>query len=309
MAPRRKRLNWYTKIKARVVKLIGSTLRWVLPHNKWGDFIYSALRFVIRQRRIPHSIDTATPRFNDRLFRLKVDGTLYAPLRQFVTDKEHAKLYIAAVVGREHTIDTYNIIHTTEEVDSLNLERFPCVLKPTHLSGSALMQITHTDPPDRTLLKKWLNTDYYKLSREQNYRYLRPKIIVEEFFPENGLTPPKDYKFYCFYGVPKFIHVDSGRHIYHTRNFYDTLWNRLYFTFEYPATPVDISKPSQLQKMLDIAANLSRPFSFIRIDMYTDGVQVKVGELTNCPESAGGKLFPPDTEVTLGRLFERYQGN
>ena len=292
-------------MKALVRRLIGKTLRRILPYNTWGDFLYSIAKFVVSQRRLPQLAKTTTPRFNDSLFRLKVDGTLYAPLRQFVTDKEHAKLYIAAVVGREHTIDTYNIIHTTEEVDSLNLERFPCVLKPTHLSGSALIQITHTDPPDRKLLKKWLNTDYYKLSREQNYRYLRPKIIVEEFFPENGLTPPKDYKFYCFYGVPKFIHVDSDRHIHQTRNFYDPLWNRLYFTLKYPASPFDTSKPQQLEEMLDVAANLSRPFSFIRVDMYTNGVQVKVGELTNCPGSAGVKLLPPEAEFTLGRLFER----
>ena len=165
-----------------------------------------------------------------------------------------------------------------------------------------------TDPNqalDRKLLKNWFEIDYYKGSREQNYKYLRPKVIVEEFFSEDGHTAPSDYKIFCFNGVPKFIQVDSDRHTHHSRNFYDTSWNLLPFTLIYPRKLEIDHRPVQLDNMLDIATKLSRPFSFIRVDMYTDDSEVKVGELTNCPESANSKVTPSTAEFTLGRLFEQ----
>ena len=42
---------------------------------------------------------------------MKKDGTLLDPLRQFVTDKEYVKYYIASVVGWQHTIETYKVLH------------------------------------------------------------------------------------------------------------------------------------------------------------------------------------------------------
>ena len=37
--------------------------------------------------------------FNDRLLKIKLDGSLLDPLRQFITDKEYVKYYVSAVVG------------------------------------------------------------------------------------------------------------------------------------------------------------------------------------------------------------------
>ena len=216
------------------------------------------------------------------------------------------KYYIASVVGwHVHTIETYKVLHSPEDVDSLELERFPCVLKPTHSSGPVLFMTDPSQTLDRKLLKNWFEIDYYKGSREQNYKYLRPKVIVEEFFSEDGHTAPSDYKIFCFNGVPKFIQVDSDRHIHHSRNFYDTSWNRLAFTLLYPGKPADDPKPALLADMLDIAGRLACPFSFIRVDMYTDDAELRVGELTNCPGSANEKVTPPTAEFTLGRLFEQ----
>ena len=154
------------------------------------------------------------------------------------------------------------------------------------------------------MLKKWFNVDYYRKTREQNYRGLIPKVIVEEFISEDGRTVPEDYKVFCFGGVPKLVQVDSDRFSGHTRILYDTEWDRLPMTLQYPNTSRSHPKPATLEKMLDLAARLSRPFSFIRVDMYAARAQIKVGELTSCPESAGGKIHPLSAEITLGRLFE-----
>ena len=289
-------------MRQRILALASGALRHIIPRNNWGDSVYALWTFRHRQGRFPALRSPC--RWSDYLFNMKIDGTFLNPLRQYISDKEYVKYYIGSVVGWQHTIETYEVLHHPSEVDSLQLARFPCVLKPTHLSGPVIFVTDPRQALDRETLKSWFTLDYYRGSREQNYKYLRPKVIVEEFFSEDGYTVPSDYKIFCFSGVPKIIQVDSDRHTRHSRNFYDTHWNRLRFTFQYPEKLEDDVMPAQLGKMLDIAMRLSRPFSFIRVDMYTNGSEIRVGELTNCPGSAGEKVIPPTAEFELGKLFE-----
>ena len=234
---------------------------------------------------------------------MKVDGTLLEPLRQYVSDKEHVKSYISDVVGKRYICETLNILTNRSDVERFALNRLPCVLKPTHGSGLVMICTNDSSQPDRSLLLKWLKLDYYAKGREQNYKELEPKIIVEEFFSSDGITPPSDYKVFCFDGNPRFVQVDSNRFSNHTRNFYDIKWNLQPFCISKPNGSVSDERPAALAQMLDIASKLAAPFPFIRVDMYAIANQIKVGELTNCPEGGTGRVTPLAAERTLGRLF------
>ena len=59
--------------------------------------------------------------------------------------------------------------------------------------------------------------------------------------------------------------------------------------------------------LLAVAARLSQPFPFPRVDMYARGSEVKVGELTNCPHNAGRPFSPQSVEFTLGRFLDDLQ--
>ena len=288
--------------RERIATLATGALRRLLPCNDWGDFIYALWMFKHRQGRFPCL--NSPSRYSDHLFRMKVDGTLLNPLRQFITDKEYVKFYIGSVVGWQHTTETYKVLHGPDEVDNLKLEHLPCVLKPTHSSGPALFVTDPMQSLDRELLKSWFEIDYYKGTREQNYKYLRPKVIVEELFSKDRYTVPSDYKILCWGGVPKIIQVDSDRFGDHTQHFYDVFWNRLRFNVGFDDRPDDDPKPAMLDDMLDVAARLALPFSYIRVDTYSNNNEVKVGELTNCPHSANRKFDPPEAEFILGRMFE-----
>ena len=48
---------------------------------------------------------------------------------------------------------------------------------------------------------------------------------------------------------------------------------------------------------------LSADFDFVRVDFYATPTEIRVGELTFFPESASGKLEPPEAEFTLGAYF------
>lgn len=282
-------------------RAIGKVVRSWLPSGSWMDAVYSTLRYVVGQHRLPRYRNPKL--LNDHLFRLRNDGSLLCPLRQFITDKEYVKHYVASVVGSEYTLQTYAVLRTPGDVDNLELNRFPCVVKPSHMSGEVVLLHTPGQSVDANILKKWLSTDYYKVSREPNYRYLEPKILVEEFFVEPNMEVPRDFKFHCFHGTPRIIQVDLGRFNNHTRSFYDPSWRRLRIDWAYPPAAEPDSKPSCLPLMLRIAEQLSRSLSYIRVDMYTDGVAVKVGEMTNCPDGAKRLLRPRSAEVWLGNLF------
>ena len=272
-----------------------------LPRNAWGDREFSRRRFARRHGRVPNARNPG--RLSDYLYKLKTDGTLLDPLRQFVTDKEFAKLYIAQTIGVGYLLETYRILRTADNIEAFVPDRFPCVVKPTHLSGAAMFCTVPEEPADRSLLRKWLATNYYVKSREANYRYLRPKIIVEEFFSEDGVSVPRDYKIFCFGGIPKLVQVDHGRFDHHTRNFYDTDWRRLPMSWHYPPGKEDDERPGALQEMLEVAARLSARFFFVRVDLYALSTGVRVGELTFCPGGANEVMLPDAADIELASLF------
>lgn len=291
----------------RTIKTLSVRSIRALPSGRWSDQVIALLEFVSRHRRLPHLREPVL--FNDWLLKLKIDGSLSDPLRQFVTDKEYMKYYVAGVVGKDYTLETFEVLRTKDDVDRFSVSRAPCVIKPTHMSGPVLICLDHQTPIDRAMLHRWLNTDYYRKSREANYRYLQPKVIIEEFFSCDGQTVPQDYKVFCFHGQPQLIEVDAGRFVKHTRNFYDTSWNRLRITVRYPAGESADSRPANLEVMLEIARKLSKPFPSVRVDMYAHGDTIKVGELTNCHGGGGELVRPTGAEEWLGGLFAGRSGS
>ena len=274
--------------------------RRLLPKTPWGDRLYDLYRFRKRLGRFPQDPPI---RFNDRLFALKTSGMGYDPLVQLVTDKEYGKLYISSVLGSDHVPETYRILRDPTELETYVPDRFPCIVKPTHSSGQAVICADPSVPLDRDRLRDWFGIRYYLRSREQNYRHLAPKIIVEEFFSPDGRSIPHDYKIFCSRGVPRFIQVDADRFTGHTRNLYDTSWNRIPVTYVHPQRDRDDERPALLDDMLGAARMLAAAFDFVRVDFYATPTEMRVGELTFFPEGAAGRLDPPEAEYTLGAYF------
>ena len=275
----------------------------ISPPSRWADHVYSWLRFRQKHRRFPRSDSTGS--YCDRLYRMKVDGSLLDPLRQFVSDKEHVKHYVSGTIGKQYNIETIGILVSQSDIDRFELPRFPCVVKPTHLSGEIEFFGESRKSLNKGVLRKWLSANHYMKKREQNYRYLKPKIIVERFFSPDGMIIPMDYKIFCFHGIPGFIQVDRNRFGNHIQNFYDIYWTKIDFTLMTCGSKDYDVKPPSLDIMLDIAAKLSQSFSFMRVDLYGIADEVRVGELTNCPGAADHQFQPLSAERVIGRMFDR----
>lgn len=283
-------------LPARAENLFWRILVRVAPKTRRGDYVVSLLRFLRMQRRWPRR---ERRWFNDQLFAIKTSDEILDPLRVFTSDKELVRLYVKATVGDAHNVPTLAVLRSLEECRNF---AFPnrCVIKPTHLSGTVILR-RHGEPIDWPKIEHWFRHNNYPASREANYRQLRPKVVVEPFVFDDDNA--RDYKFFCSNGRPTLIQVDNDRFRGHTRNFYDPQWSRLDLHMTYPPGDVDDPRPDNLEEMLELAQRLSRDFSFVRVDLYSDGKQALLGELTHCHGSAGEYFVPRSAEAAASRII------
>lgn len=115
----------------------------------------------------------------------------------------------------------------------------------------------------------------------------------------------KDYKFFCFNGIPQFLKVDYDRFSNHRANYYDLDWNLL--DIGEKKCPPDFNhielKPKNFDNMIEIAKTLSVGFPFMRVDLYNDNGAIYFGELTFSPDSGFGEFLNDEQDIKLGNLI------
>jgi len=274
----------------------------LLPQTGFGDALFSIALFCKKNRAIPNVWRPRT--FNEKLLVLKLSPASLDPLRQLVTDKELVKDFVRARSSDEYNVETYAVF---DSLNGLADFKWPmdCVIKPTHSSREVIIRRGGEPDVDLGVLNKWLTSNYYHDGRERNYRYLKPKVIVERLLlGEDGNLPYQDYKIFCFFGKPKFVQVDIDRFGQHRRSYYSLNWKKLPFTMNYPQEPGEIARPARFDDMLKLSAKLAEPLGFIRVDLYAFGQEIKVGELTSWAGNCVNKFTPRGADLLVGRLFE-----
>lgn len=149
-------------------------------------------------------------------------------------------------------------------------------------------------------LQKWMREDYWTRSAEPQYRFVKKRILVEEYLGECL----KAYKFYCFNGKPKVVYVscadnNGNKDVY--LDFFDMEWNHLDIVLgNHPHSPFSIECPSTWNTMKEIAQKLSKRFPFVRVDLYEVGSDVYFSELTFLPTGGYMMLSPKGTARQWG---------
>jgi hypothetical protein len=266
-----------------------------LPRNRLGDRIHHLAYFFVAHRRLPRR---SSGLFNDYLFFLKASGGLEDVLRQFTSDKALAKLWIESRLGEGFTPRTLAILEPSE-VTATNVPG-NCVAKPTHLCGTVAFLSSEPVNTDLEALRASGHRNLYEVSREANYKNLRPRVIFEEMvdLPTNMV----DYKLFCFDGEPRIIQVDVARHSKHRRSLYTAGWDRIDITYSKPKGP-SIEPPACLEKMLKVARELAGDFESVRVDLYVADDRIFVGELTHCPEQAHGRFGSIEEERLFSQIY------
>lgn len=255
-----------------------------LPYNDTSDYILNYIKFVKDHNRLPSKRNY----FNDYLYRIKNSNEIMDPLRQFVSDKYLLKSYVKSKVGDKYNVPTLAVFENYRDLIDFNLPE-DCCIKPTNASQAVILR-KNNEPVDLNQTKEWFSYNYYKKTRERNYKYLKPRVIVEPLL--FGSKDLMDYRLFCYKGVVKLICIDIGKFSGYHRIFYDKEWNKQNFSLKYPLYEGFIEKPKNLDEMLEVAETLSNDFDFIRIDLYSDGTQCFVGEITNCHAAASQSFIP-----------------
>lgn len=279
----------------KIIKFLYTILLQCTPKNRLGDRFISFISFFRAHHRFP----TSKLLFNDFLYKIKTTDEISDALRVFVSDKEYLKLYVKATAGDQFNVPTIKILHSIEETEKY---QFPtdCCIKPTHLSGEVILR-KQSNLIDHEEISRWFSSTFYDVNREANYKTLRPKVIVEPLiFNSDNLF---DYKIFCYLGKPKLIQVDVDRHANHSRKIFDLDWNEMPFSLGYPRSDRQIERPENLNTMLTVAGILSSRFNFVRIDLYSNGKECFVGEITNCHGNAGEKFIPESGEKIASQMI------
>jgi hypothetical protein len=221
--------------------------------------------------------------------KIKYYGTQLDSRYSKYVDKIEAKKIVKGICGDDISvlpiirIITPNNV-TIDDIDANN------IIKSSHGSEWNI-NIT----PETTLeyvtekLNEW-NKVYS--TDERQYSYISPRFFIEQKI--DGTNGNADViMFRCIHGVPISIGFKRGR----LQNGYDIDWN--------PIAEVKIKgieRPSKLNKMIDLAKKLAKPFEFVRIDCFYVNDIVYFSEFTFTP-SAGRPFLPMDLEKKFGPMW------
>lgn len=254
--------------------------------------------FLWRHRRWPRAPDRD---FNDFLFARKVDGSLADPFRRRVSDKEHAKAFIADRLGKHRTTETVAVLRSPEDIGGWRPDAFPVVVKPTHSSGRVLIiDGEHALGEAVPVMRRWLDHCFFSDTLELNYRELEPKVIAERFIPDTFLY---EGSIHCRAGKPRVISIIDRFSADKRRASLDSRWQPLDVALGHPYRPLAPPALPYRDRLLHEASMLAEPFDFIRVDFYASGTGFIFGELTNLPAGGLGRFDPPDGGSRFSAAF------
>lgn len=240
--------------------------------------------------------------FDEKLQWLKLND-IHPEYAQFV-DKAKAKEVVAGIIGEKYVIPTIGVWNSLTDIDwEILPDQF--VLKTTGDSGGVIVckdkHAINKEKAFNYLLKRG-NKDYFKYSKEYPYKYVSHKFLAETYL-EGDDGDLRDYKIFCFSGVPMYIQVDCNRFIHHERAVYDTQWNKLDLEIEFPMYEGTIDKPTCLSEMLNVAKKLSVGMPHVRVDLYCVKDHVYFGEMTFFHGSGMERFRPRIWDYKFGDLI------
>lgn len=248
---------------------------------------------------LPDTPRTFTEKLYHRMIAIDRDSNkTYTRL----ADKFAVRDYVRSKCGEQYLVD---LIWSGTDPNKIPFDGLPSksIIKPNHGTG---MKAVLQEPIDRDAVRqsarRWLEVNYYWLTREYQYYSIKPRILIERFLDEGNPHGPLDYRFLCFHGKPELIEVNDPPCT--IAPFFDTSWVKLELYFADRLPRPDIAKPDNFDEMMDVASALSRDFDFVRVDLYNVNGRIYFGELTFTPIAGMMKIEPDIWETVLGEKWQ-----
>ena len=246
------------------------------------DKLYVQISFYLKMGK---KLDLSNPRtYNEKLQWLKLYNR--RPEYTMMVDKYLVKDYVASIIGAEYVVPTLGVWDRPENIEWDKLpQKF--VLKTTHGGGSNGVvvckdQSTFDKAGAISKLKASMKKDIYRSLKEWPYKNVQKRIIAESFVEPDPLSNDlPDYKFFCFDGVVKALFVGTERSSGDVKfDYYDADFNHLDLIQVHPMSGKGLEKPTNFDKMKEIASTLSKGIPHVRVDLYNVEGKIYFGELT-----------------------------
>lgn len=245
--------------------------------------------------------------FNEKLNWLKLYDR--RPLYTTLVDKHAVKEWVADKIGEQYVIPTLGLF---ENFDDIDFEKLPnqFVLKCTHDSGGLVIckdKQSFNINAARKKINNSLKRNFYYQSREWPYKNVPPRIIAEKYMEDKRDGELRDYKFYTFNGVPKFLLIASNRHIKGKKGFdyFDMDFKHLDLQdVNVPNSPEGAPhKPDNFEKMKNFCTILAKNIPMVRVDFYEVDSLLLFGEMTFFDDGGFMKATPKSWEMEWGNLI------
>lgn len=266
------------------------------------DKLYIKLMFRFKMGYWPNLKNPQT--FSEKIQWLK----LYNRRPEYTTmvDKYAVKDYVAKIIGDKYVIPTLGIWDKPEEIDWESLpDRF--VLKTTHGGGNMGVVICKDKTTfDRQKaidkLNKSLNQNIYRTLREWPYKNVPRRILAEQYIePRTEVKDLPDYKFFCFDGEVKALFVGTERGSGDVKfDYFDADFNHLDLIQVHPMSGKHLEKPVGFEKMKELASQLSKGITHVRVDLYNVNGEIYFGELTFYHHGGVTPFHPIDWDYKFG---------
>lgn len=231
------------------------------------------------------------------------------PLMTQCSDKYSVREYVASKGHEDILVPLYGVYERAEDIDFEKLpNRF--VLKTTNGSHTNILCQDKSKldiESTRKTLNQWINDWAGKVGREWAYHDIKPRIICEKYLEKDKNNDLIDYKFFCFNGEPFSLYVIVERFLKDgiKLGIYDTKFNKLpYNRADIRDLKTNAIKPKNLEKMVEIARDLSKDFPHVRVDFYNIDGKIYFGELTFYTAGGYQTYTPDEFDYILGEKFK-----
>ena len=278
---------------------------------------------VIRARyftRFKKRINLKNPQnLNEKILylSLKSDTSMWTRL----ADKYAVRQYVKDSGLEDTLVNLYGYWENADEIDFSTLPN-SFILKSIQGSGDPVIvkdKAHFKEEEARAYMRKVYSKPYGGLEAGCHYMRIKPGIIAEEFLVNDEESKKVsntliDYKIWCVNGKAEYIWTCCNRTPPHGIDVmtYDRDWTphpeySVFDSIYRRGTPMPA--PKNLQKMLEVAERLARPFPIVRVDLYNLNGKIYFGEMTFT--SLGGLMnfYTPEFLLKVGQQIDlNYNG-
>ena len=249
--------------------------------------------------------------FDEKVWWLKLNNR--DPLLTTCSDKNAVREYVKGL-GLEHILIEQVALY--KKAKDIKFDDFDCevIIKSTSGSGQNVFYNPGSHKNQKMIKRRMryaLRQNPFILTREWNYKKIKPQITVEKVVRDSEGNLPLDYKFMCFNGEPKLLFLDVG--LFDEKMIYNHEYPRNIYDMDFNLLPVKetrdnylgyVEKPKNWEKMKEIAKELSNPFPFCRVDLYNVDGQIYFGEITFYHGGGCNDIQPKEWDLKLGSWID-----